>query len=349
MNLRAVVWEGEGFLRWTWIILLVGLLAACGGGKSVSSEPPPSPARHNVPGHHIKTVFLIVMENHNWSSIQGNIAAPYINKTLLPRASYATQYYNPPNIHPSLPNYLWLEAGTNCFPTTGCIRDDNDPNAHPITSSQHLATLLTHAGISWRAYEENISGKTCPLSTNLAGQVAAENGIPGLSSNLYAAKHDPFVYFDNVTNHQSPSSPVCIAHVRPFTQLATDLRHNTVAQYNFITPNVCDDMHSPCPLLSSPVKQGDTWLSRVVPAILASAAYRKGGALFITWDEGEGGDGPIGMIVLSPFVKGHGYAGHLYYTHSSTLRTMEEIFGVRPLLGGAAHTRDLSDLFRQFP
>ena len=40
----------------------------------------------------IKTVFLIVMENKNWSSILGNASAPYINGTLLPKASYATQY-----------------------------------------------------------------------------------------------------------------------------------------------------------------------------------------------------------------------------------------------------------------
>ena len=53
------------------------------------------------------------MENHNWSDIKGNASAPYINTTLLPQASYAQQYYNPPGIHPSLPNYLWLEAGTN--------------------------------------------------------------------------------------------------------------------------------------------------------------------------------------------------------------------------------------------
>src|SRR4051812_44847974 len=58
-------------------------------------------------------VFIILMENHNWSSIKGSASAPYINNALLPIASYADQYYNPPGIHPSEPNYLWLEAGTN--------------------------------------------------------------------------------------------------------------------------------------------------------------------------------------------------------------------------------------------
>ena len=50
----------------------------------------------------IKTVFIILMENHNWTggkknaNIKGNPDAPYINNTLLPMASHAEQYFNPP-------------------------------------------------------------------------------------------------------------------------------------------------------------------------------------------------------------------------------------------------------------
>jgi hypothetical protein len=71
--------------------------------------------------------------------------------------------------------------------------------------------------------------------------------------------------------------------------------------------------------------------------------------LFITWDEAGTGDGPIGMIVLSPFAKGNGYQNTTHYTHGSTLRTFEEIFGVSPFLGDAANETDLSDLFASFP
>ena len=66
-------------------------------------------------------------------------------------------------------------------------------------------------------------------------------------------------------------------------------------------------------------------------------------------DEGEfGSDGPIGMLVLSPFAK-VGYSNSIHYTHSSTLRSMQEIFSVTPLLGDAANATDLSDLFTTFP
>jgi len=86
-----------------------------------------------------------------------------------------------------------------------------------------------------------------------------------------------------------------------------------------------------------------------VPPILNSRAYKAGGALFIVWDEAESGDGPIPFLVLSPYAKGHGYRGNVPYTHSSMLRTLEEIFGVSPLLGDAAKASSLRDLFTTYP
>jgi phosphatidylinositol-3-phosphatase len=275
-----------------------------------------------------KTVFLIMLENHNWSDIKNSPSAPYINYTLLPMGSYAEQYFNPPGNHPSEPNYVWLEAGTNFG-----ISDDADPGANHQNTSQHFVTLLNTAGISWKSYQEGISGTDCPLT----------------GSGLYAPKHNPMVFFDDVTNTNDPNSSYCIAHVRPYQELANNLQQNTQARYNFITPNLCNDMHDTCAPLNDSVKQGDTWLSQNLPMILNSQAYQNGGIVFITWDEGEGGDGPIGMIMLSNDAKGGGYSNTIQYTHSSTLRTLEEIFGVTPMLGDAANATDLSDLFKTFP
>jgi phosphatidylinositol-3-phosphatase len=287
---------------------------------------------NDAPAHNIQTVFIILMENHNWTgdasklNIKGNPAAPYINNTLLPMASHAEQYFNPPNNHPSLPNYLWLEAGGNFG-----ILNDILPRHANLTTHKHLVRLLEEAGMTWKAYEEDITGTNCPLTY-------AENDV----------NHDPFVYFEDTTNDYSSNSAECIAHVRPYTELASDLAAGTVAQYNFITPNTCDDMHDSCGPLHNPIAQGDAWLSANVPMILGSTAYQHA-VLFITWDEADRGDGPIGMIVLSPFAKGSGYENSIHYTHGSTLRTMQEIFGVTPFLRDADRETDLSDLFSQFP
>lgn len=326
------------------IVLVTGF--SCDAQQAATPSAPPATPTHQVSqntdrpqltqvatvksstGKHIKTVFLIVMENHNWADIKGNPSAPYINNTLLPVASYAQQYFNPPGNHPSEPNYVWLEAGTSFG-----IANDAPPAVNHLSTTLHLVTLLKNASITWKSYQEGISGTVCPLT----------------SQGLYAPKHNPVVFFDDVTNTNDPGSAYCIAHVRPYSELAADLKQNTVASYNFITPNLCNDMHDSCAPLGNPVKQGDAWLASNLPAILNSQAYKNGGAVFITWDEGSGGDGPIGMILLSPDGKGGGYSNTIHYTHSSTLRTLEEIFGVTPLLGDAAKATDLSDLFKVFP
>jgi phosphatidylinositol-3-phosphatase len=273
------------------------------------------PSAQTTPWSSLQTVFVIVLENHNWSEIKGNPSAPYIN-SLLPRFAHAERYFNPPGLHPSLPNYIWLEAGQNFG-----IFDDNPPSAHRLRTGSHLSTQLEAAGVTWKTYQEDISGTTCPL----------------VSSGLYAVKHNPFVYFDDVTDGSNATSAHCIAHVRPYTQLESDLQQNQVARYNFITPNLCHDMHD------CSVATGDAWLSTEVPKILGSAAYQHG-VLLITFDESETGDGPIALMALSPFAK-PGYSNSLSYTHSSTLRTLQDIFGVTPLLGDAANATDLSDLF----
>jgi len=52
------------------------------------------------------------------------------------------------------------------------------------------------------------------------------------------------------------------------------------------------------------------------------------------------------MIALSPRAKGGGYSNSIHYTHSSTVRTLQDIFGVRPYLADAAFAYSLSDLFK---
>jgi hypothetical protein len=274
----------------------------------------------------IRTVFVIVMENHDWSSIAGNPSAPYINGTLLPRSSYATRYSGVR--HPSEPNYLWLEGGTDYG-----ISDDDDPSSHHMANRDHLVSLLDQAGISWKTYQEGIDGTECPLQ----------------SRGFYAAKHNPFVFFDDVTDGLNAHSSKCISHMRPLTELPTDLQSGGLARYVFITPDLCNDMHGApgCPA-QDPVALGDAWLAAWIPRLQASPAYASG-AIVVVWDENEGGDAPIGLIVLSPLAKGNGYANAVPYTHSSLLRSLQEIFGVGPLLCDAANATPLSDLFRSYP
>jgi hypothetical protein len=154
----------------------------------------------------------------------------------------------------------------------------------------------------------------------------------------------------------------------PLQQFALDLANNTVADYNWITPDQYNDQHttlvngygqypnSPSTLDSARIAQGDNFLARVVPLIMASNAYQDHGLIVLWWDESENGDDSsrtLPFIIISQDaqknVSGTPYSNTIQYSHSSFLRTMQELFNVDPprypWLGGAAIATDLSDLF----
>src|SRR5262249_48943754 len=135
----------------------------------------------------------------------------------------------------------------------------------------------------------------------------------------------------------------------PLQQLFADLADDAVADYDWITPNQYNDMHTTLTggfqgLTGDAgrIRQGDNFLSQIVPAIMASNAYQNHGLIVLWWDESEG-DGVAGdnrddfnhtlpFIVISKDahknVGGRPYASPVNLSHSSFLRTMEEIFGV---------------------
>jgi hypothetical protein len=281
-------------------------------------------ARAQANSHtNVQTVFLILMENVSWPDIVNGTNAPYINNVLLPQSSYASNMFIVPGTFGSLPQYLWLESGTNWGVTT----DSNDPASHHFATTNHLVIQLQNAGISWKSYQESINGATCPTA----------------SSGLYAAFHNPFVYFDDIFLDATN----CTNHIRPYTELARDLANNTVARYNFITPNLCNCMHggTGCPSANR-ILVGDTWLSNEIPRIMGSQAYSNNGAILITWDEGTANvGGPFGTIVLSPLAKGGGYRLTNRLDHTATFRTLQEIFHVSLLFAAKTGT-NLGDLFK---
>jgi hypothetical protein len=203
---------------------------------------------------------------------------------------------------------------------------------------------------------------------NISGMISGyQNPYNGSNQYNFATKHDGQLYFDatNGGNNTMPSNPLS-ANYSPLQQLTTDLANNTVARYNLITPDQFNDMHTPLTNGftykgthytgdQASIAQGDNFLSIVVPQIMASQAAKNNGAIVIWFDETEGGDDPsrtLGEIAISPLAKGNAFTNDALYTHSSDLKTLEELFGFYnngAFLGDAntPGTNDLSDLFVQ--
>jgi hypothetical protein len=194
------------------------------------------------------------------------------------------------------------------------------------------------------------------------------NAYNGSQQYSYAAKHNPMVFFTDTNggNNTTPSNPEA-KYYAPLQQLATDLANNTVAQYNWITPDEFNDMHS---YLDngfiyhgvhfkgdqSAVAAGDNFLSQVVPMIEASQAFQNGGVIIIWNDETEGETKYPGKfssmeIVISKLAKGNATRVTTEFNHSSDLRTMQKVFGLTPdhgyfWLGASAQSNTLASMFQ---
>jgi hypothetical protein len=344
-----------------------------------------------------KQIFVIAMENHNWTQpasvtspqqIFMNPAAPFINSLvngtsgISDQVSYANNYQAAMiGLHPSEPNYVWAEAGQ----AFNSLNTDDDPyhkdcsDDTNIHSDQHLSAFLTKRGRSWKSYQEDanvdltmnvvlpMASWTYPIFSHSGTfTLPAINAYNYSTQYNYAAKHNPQIFFRD-TNGGCPATPSKL--YPPLQQLALDLQNNNVADYNWITPNQYNDQHtglkngyggaSGTPFTDdrANVAQGDNFLARVIPLIMASDAYKSGAAILLWWDETEGGDTPqftIPFIVISKNahknVSGLPYSNTIKYSHSSFLRTMQEIFDVDPdhglpFLGDAVNATDLSALF----
>jgi hypothetical protein len=268
-------------------------------------------------------------------------------------------------VHPSEPNYVWAEAGTDFG-----VHTDNDPSSGSgnIFTAPHLTGQLNTAGIAWRNYQEDVELSSGPKVSASGTSGTVINPYYSNGQYAYAAKHNPMVFFSDTQTQ----------NVYPLTQFAADLTNHAFGRYNWITPNLYNDQHS---ALSpgftyrgvaytgdqAAIAQGDNFLSLVVPKIMATSAYQDYGIIIIRWDESEGGDTTsytLPEILVSPLARGNAYASSVVMSHSSDLKTMEEIFGLNYVsnaipagettatgsgYNNVATVNDLSDLFQPVP
>jgi hypothetical protein len=239
---------------------------------------------------------------------------------------------------PSEPHYILMEAGTNSFPDHKFTSDDDPVSKKGKNSTKnknHLVAQMNSAAVpvTWMSYQEDMPAGQCPIQ----------------SVGRYAAKHNPFVFFEDVSgNPPRTDNKFCIEHHKPYTGLfAADLAANNLKNYVFITPNLCNDMHGhdkKCAFGRGDdrrIKTGDDWLQAELPRIIEWVT-KNAGVIFIVWDEGDDKQ-KLPFFAIGPGVK-PGHASTVPFDHGSLVKSVEKIFNL-PILPKVSKSNDFADLF----
>lgn len=303
----------------------------------------------------IQHIFYIMMENHATNQIIGNTAdAPYLN-SLANSYGVATQYYG--ITHPSLPNYLAAISGS-----FQGIWDDCPAGISVTCAPEAFASSLTSGEYSSASNQPHMfNGQTIVdqlethhLTWKAYMQSMPSPGYTGDSyAGLYAQKHDPFMYFSSIRNN-----PARMQQIVPFTQFGQDMQSNTIPNFVWISPDVCNDMHGApaCSSYDGLIAAGDSFVRSTVQIIMHSSAWKEGSAIVIAWDENDGGSGgccksPTGasgtilggadvpFIVVTSHGPRHIVLNTTAYNHYSLLATIEHVWN----LGCIANTCGMGD------
>jgi phosphatidylinositol-3-phosphatase len=376
-------------------------------------------------------VFVIMMENHGYSQIVGNPAAPFANQ-YAKSANSATNYFAVG--HPSSTNYLELVGGSNFG-----VRSDNAPDFHnasctpnivppgytttdfpasanvcPIagegmdaatpaidltnecpnpsvtdpcppglididgraipaahTVGKMIGDQLAEHDRRWKSYQESLPPTGADLiaySDGFFTDVTPPPAAVGALLKLYAAKHNPFVYFKSVQEgHDRHNSLANVVGFEGRGGLYNDLATGHVPDLAFIAPNQCNDQHgrgnggsqcafdpvtdgSQAGLNPALIYVGDLTLRTLVAAIHRSPAWREGrNAIVVLWDENDYSFVPNlnqVLVIVDTNYGPHGVTSSRFYTHFSLLRTLEGGLGLQCLNHACdSNTKTMTDLF----
>ena len=300
------------------LTIVTGLLLAVTAASVLPADatgrdrvPAAASAAVASPALGIKHVFVIVLENEDYSASYEDNKNPWLGSKLQHRGTLLTQYYGIG--HVSLDNYIAMMSGQAPNPDTSsdCMRYvDFQPSPAVIDSDgqavgrgcvfpRNIRTFVDqlHAkGLSWRGYMDDMGADPdreparCGQPGPSSGSGTQDGTQSATAKDQYAARHNPFVYFHSVID-----TGACKQRVRPLTKLRHDLkRGSTTRNFSFITPNLCNDGHDgPCkgPDATGSKAGGlvsvDHFLSVWVPRIQQSPAFKRNGLLIITTDEAE--------------------------------------------------------------
>jgi hypothetical protein len=254
-------------------------------------------------------IVLIMLENRDYKTVIGPDSQMPLLNTLAQQEVMLSNYFSV--AHPSLPNYLSLVSGSTQGITSDCKTCFvNQPN---------LADLIEASGRTWKSYEESMPSP-CYIG----------------DANLYAQKHDPFLYFDSIRLNAAR----CDRSIVPLTTLDTDLANNQLPNFSLIMPNLCNSGHDCSPATA------DKWVTDMVAKLQASPALGINSLIIIAFDEGSDksiagccglsspAGGQVAVVMISPTTLPE-FTDNTPYSHYSLLKTILTAWKL-PALGTTA-------------
>ena len=259
-------------------------------------------------------VAMIIFENKPLKRIVGNTAdAPYLN-SLINACSYSKNDLSLSTT--SLTNYIALTSGyLGCKSADSAgvctsqleITSNKDPLVWPQASKSIFELMGTNA-VEWAE----------SMTTNCQMK----------SSGDFVINHSPYQYYTRT------QGTLCKTNARP---LPADPAQTLSARFNLIIPNKPHIMHLvPNTTVSQRIQNGDNWAKSFIPQLLNSPTYQSGNtAILITWDEGNGSNYYVPLIVITPSTQVRGVSS-VAYNHYSVLKGIQQMVGsASPLLGHA--------------
>lgn len=311
-------------------------------------SPAPTPSAPKPEAGRVKHVFVLSLASPGYEAAFGAAPQmPYLAATLRPQGELLSGYSvldgsglpngiaaisgQPPNASTKAgcPTYADFPAGAapdakGIVPGSGCL--------YPVEALT-VADQLTSARFTWRAYADGMEDEGQPANCIHPGPGEAEAVVPG----GYLAGQNPFVYFHSLLDLGD-----CATDDVPIDQLTSDLRKaERTPSYSFIAPTPCDSgTAGQCPAGAvEGAAAADAFLSKWVPEILASPAYKKDGLLIVAFAAASPpatGSAPAaeplhtGALLLSPFLP-PGSSDATPLDPYSLLRSTEDLFGLEHL------------------
>jgi hypothetical protein len=248
------------------------------------------------------------------------------------------------------------------------------------TSGKTIADQLAEVGLTWKSYQESLpiaGADGVNYSDGFYSNLTNFSTItpvltPPLTSAdvvaLYAAKHNPFVYFRSIQEGEQPGSDLTnAAGFDGANGLYADLASGNVPTFSFVAPNQCNDEHgrgnagpdcnfdpndngTQAGLNPALMQRGDQALKRIVTAIKVSPVWKTGrNAIVVVWDEDDYSVSPTVnkvLVIVDTNYGTHGSQSSVAYNHFSLLKSIEGGFGL-PCLNHACDStvNVMSDLF----